>query len=428
MSSISIKRCQLHRLHFCIHILLSRILVLFFSVGLTFSANSSDGAHHEHGDHDEHNDHEEQKGPNGGKLLSNGDIELELAIFERGAPPEYRAWISHDGKAVNDAKLIVTLNRLGGQQDVFTFNKQDAYWLGDGVVAEPHSFDVTVNLHLEGDNHQWQWESHEGRVEIADDMATKVGIATKVAGSANIERHLQVYGRLTTPPDQKLKLRARFHGVLTAVHVNTGDRVSKGDVLAVIESNQSLQGYELRAPMGGIIQERMANVGEITSDSPLFTLINNEILWAELKVFPSQREQVAVGQSVHIEHNAHIHESKITRITSLSGGAPYVLARVALNNKSKDMAPGDLVNGIIDVERIDAPLAIDNRALQEFRDWKVVFIKVGDTYEFRPLELGRSDGRFTEVLNGLNVGDHYVVENSYLIKADIEKSGASHDH
>jgi len=66
--------------------------------------------------------------------------------------------------------------------------------------------------------------------------------------------------------------------------------------------------------------------------------------------------------------------------------------------------------------------------LQSFRDWTVVFIQIGDTYEIRPLELGRSDGRYTEVLNGLNAGDRYVVENSYLIKADIEKSGASHDH
>jgi membrane fusion protein, heavy metal efflux system len=53
---------------------------------------------------------------------------------------------------------------------------------------------------------------------------------------------------------------------------------------------------------------------------------------------------------------------------------------------------------------------------------------VDDTYEIRPLELGRSDGNLTEVLGGLQAGDRYVVENSYLIKADIEKSGASHDH
>jgi len=32
------------------------------------------------------------------------------------------------------------------------------------------------------------------------------------------------------------------------------------------------------------------------------------------------------------------------------------------------------------------------------------------------------------VLGGLEPGTTFVTENSYLIKADIEKSGASHDH
>jgi cobalt-zinc-cadmium efflux system membrane fusion protein len=67
-------------------------------------------------------------------------------------------------------------------------------------------------------------------------------------------------------------------------------------------------------------------------------------------------------------------------------------------------------------------------ALQTFRDWEVAFVNVGDVYEFRPLELGRSDAERVEVLGGLQAGDRYVSTNSYLIKADIEKSGASHDH
>jgi cobalt-zinc-cadmium efflux system membrane fusion protein len=44
------------------------------------------------------------------------------------------------------------------------------------------------------------------------------------------------------------------------------------------------------------------------------------------------------------------------------------------------------------------------------------------------LTLGRRDTRFVEVLEGLAPGTVYVTENSYLIKADIEKAGASHDH
>ena len=67
-------------------------------------------------------------------------------------------------------------------------------------------------------------------------------------------------------------------------------------------------------------------------------------------------------------------------------------------------------------------------ALQTFRDWDVVFIRVGDTYEVRPVGLGKRDATQVEILSGLKAGDAVVVEQSYLVKADIEKSGASHDH
>ena len=58
----------------------------------------------------------------------------------------------------------------------------------------------------------------------------------------------------------------------------------------------------------------------------------------------------------------------------------------------------------------------------------MVFAKVGETYEVRMLNLGRQTPEWTEVLGGIRPGQDYVTENSFLIKADIEKSGASHDH
>ena len=80
------------------------------------------------------------------------------------------------------------------------------------------------------------------------------------------------------------------------------------------------------------------------------------------------------------------------------------------------------------VAETNVPLAVKNSGLQRFRDFTVVFAKVEDTYEVRMLELGKSDGEMTEVLGGLEPSQDYVSDNSFLIKADIEKSGASHDH
>ena len=38
----------------------------------------------------------------------------------------------------------VDLGRLGGKTDHFHFKPEGAYLVGDGVVVEPHSFDVHV--------------------------------------------------------------------------------------------------------------------------------------------------------------------------------------------------------------------------------------------------------------------------------------------
>ena len=58
----------------------------------------------------------------------------------------------------------------------------------------------------------------------------------------------------------------------------------------------------------------------------------------------------------------------------------------------------------------------------------MVFAQVEDTYEVRMLELGDRDGEYAEVLGGLKPATPYVSGNSFLIRSDIEKSGASHDH
>ena len=103
-------------------------------------------------------------------------------------------------------------------------------------------------------------------------------------------------------------------------------------------------------------------------------------------------------------------------------------ARVIIEDAEKGWRPGLFIEGVVTVAETSVPLAVRETGLQSFRDFTVVYAKVGDTYEVRMLDLGRRDGEFIEVLGGLEPGTTYVTENSYLVKADVEKSGASHDH
>lgn len=281
--------------------------------------------------------------------------------------------------------------------------------------------------HPHGDDHAAEGE-HETLISISPDLVRESGIEVGTAGPGNIERHIKVYGQLVTPPDRWVQSRARFPGVIRQINVNVGDRVTRDQVLAVIESNESLRSYELTSPIDAVVQSRSANVGEVTGDAALFTLVDDSTLWAELKIFPSQRFEVAPGQAAHINHNSHIHESEIASITPAPRGQSYVLARAVLPDTSGDMAPGDMVSAQIDAEKVSVALVVENTALQILEDKPVVFVHEDNSFTPRPLDLGRTDGRVTEVLGGLERGERYVTANSYLLKADLLKSGAEHQH
>ena len=80
------------------------------------------------------------------------------------------------------------------------------------------------------------------------------------------------------------------------------------------------------------------------------------------------------------------------------------------------------------VSESEVPLAIQDNAVQVVDDKPVVFIVEKGAFEARPVELGRGDGRFSEVLAGLKAGESYVSGNSFVLKSELGKEGAEHGH
>lgn len=103
-------------------------------------------------------------------------------------------------------------------------------------------------------------------------------------------------------------------------------------------------------------------------------------------------------------------------------------AHVQIPNPDSIWRPGLFVTVRLVQEEFTVPVAVRADAIQKFRDWDVVFIQEGNLYEAVSLELGRREGDWVEILSGLPAGKKYVSKNSFLIKADILKSGATHDH
>jgi membrane fusion protein, heavy metal efflux system len=375
----------------------------------------------------------QERGPHDGRLLEQDGFAVELAIYEAGTAPEYRVWLYDDDKLLpaSAANVEVELQRLGGKREHFTFRPEGEYLRGSGVVAEPHSFDVTVRAQRDGKSFEWKFDSYEGRTTIAADTAQAMGVATSEAGPATLEEQLTLSGVVQADPARVSRVRARYAGIVREVAAQPWTSVARGALLARVQSNESLQNYSIEAPIGGVIVEHRAQVGEATGEEPLFTIVDLSRVWVELDVFQNDLAKVADGQAVEIFDldGRRLADGRVSRIAPLAiHGSQSVRARVVLDNASGVLRPGQFVSGRVTVGESKVALAVEKAGLQRFRDFDVVFEQVGDTYEVRMLELGRADAARVEVLEGLEAGARYVTGNSYLIKADIEKSGASHDH
>jgi len=103
-------------------------------------------------------------------------------------------------------------------------------------------------------------------------------------------------------------------------------------------------------------------------------------------------------------------------------------AYITLKNPDRILRPGLFVNVKIEDAKADIPVAVKRSAIQTYNDWQVVFVRVGDQFEIQPIELGRQDNEWIEVTQGLDAGTEYVAVNSFLLKAELGKSSASHDH
>lgn len=300
-----------------------------------------------------------------------------------------------------------------------------------GHQSNQHKSDAHDSQGHESDAHEHgsdEHDSHEQAVNISESIAQKSKLQTSVVTAGIVGEQLQVYGRVVNDTSQTNHVRARFKGIISAVNVQIGDQVKQGDILAYVESNESLKTYPIKAMMSGVVIERHANQGELAQEQVLFTLADFDQVWAELQIFPGQLAQIKSGQKVLLSFLGVSIDSTIEHIIPSLAEKPYAVARVKIDNESGNWSPGIMVSGLVTINQFEAKMIVKQQAIQTIENQAVVFVKDYDTYIAQAVELGRSDGHFTEIISGLQLGDEYVSDNSYLIKADIEKSAAAHDH
>jgi cobalt-zinc-cadmium efflux system membrane fusion protein len=274
-------------------------------------------------------------------------------------------------------------------------------------------------------------------------VAVESGIEASVAGPREILSATRVLGRVVPSEHRVAHVIPRYSGIVRDGRKHIGDKVEKNEVVAIVESNQSLQPFEVRSQISGTVLQGHVVVGEFVPENQWIYVIGDlSEVWVDFAVPLLGESALAEGQTVIVSPSSvktttrrDAGEDGLRREAKISYIAPYAdehtqsrLLRVVMQNKDLTFLPGMHVEGEVVTQRHQAPVAIHAGALQRIEDTSVVFVKHGERYEGRPVTVGRNQGEWVEIVSGLQAGEHYVSKNSFLIKSDILKASAEHDH
>ena len=283
----------------------------------------------------------------------------------------------------------------------------------------------------EGDDHGHGDDHGPEATTIPAAIAQRSGIVVAGAAGGTIRDEHEVQGLLTTVEGRHARVVARFAGPVTAVDVGVGDVVRKGQRLATVESNVSLSGYAIVAPIGGTVLARNTGVGDLAGEQPLFELADLSTLWVDLHLFGADAQHITPGLPVEVTRLSDGVRAQTTLDRVLPGTATAsqsTVARATIRNEDGRWRPGAAVRARVTVDETPVALMVPLSALQRADGRDVVYVQQGERFEARPVTLGARDGRNVEIRDGLVAHEWVVVEQSYLVKADIEKSGAAHEH
>lgn len=283
--------------------------------------------------------------------------------------------------------------------------------------------------------HTEEGHGHEDEVVdstvISNESAAAMGIETVIAGPSAIKETVRLSGRMVLNRNRSAEVKARFPGVVRDVFRQAGDSVKRGDKLAAIESNESLQVYAVPAPLDGVVLERTISVGDTAGEQPIFTVADLSSLWAEFFIFAADMGSVHQGQPIIIRSL----DGKVSAMSMVQAIQPTaeassqtVLARAEVANAEGNWRSGMTVQGYVVISEQAVGIAVPNTAIQQLEGKDVVFVKTATRYTATPITRGKADAEMTEIVAGLLPGKEVVSDGSFIVKADIGKAGAEHEH
>jgi cobalt-zinc-cadmium efflux system membrane fusion protein len=183
----------------------------------------------------------------------------------------------------------------------------------------------------------------------------------------------------------------------------------------------------LKAPISGTVVERLVTLGQaVQRADDAFKLVNLDHLWVLLDLYEKDLRRVHVGQKVELRTEARpgeVFQASLAYINPIIDEKTRTAhIRIEFDNPQGKLSPGQFVSAKLLGDPKFAPvegLAVPRAAVQTVDGKSLVFVKKGEGFEKRLVEVGVSGGEMLEIKRGLEEGEEVATEGAFLLKSEL---------
>lgn len=254
----------------------------------------------------------------------------------------------------------------------------------------------------------------EEAAEPAEERVTPVETAEVV--QEDLEVIQQFYGRIL--PETVVPVMVPAAGEVEELHVENGERVEEGEVMATVKAAGSGAVLEIEAPRDGEVAAlTMDEGGLISTTDPLLTIadldpvtVEVEITASDLHLFEGEEEAIVAVDDADFEE-----EAPLTSIGSIPGENGLYTIELEVENEEKEMKPG--MSAVVStVEEVVADtLLVPTAALVEETDRAYVYLIEEEEAVQVPVTVTEVQSDWAAIDGELEEGDAVVVKGQLTL-------------
>lgn len=251
-----------------------------------------------------------------------------------------------------------------------------------------------------------------------------LGVQTKTAALMPLPEVLSMPATVALIPEKQAFITTRFNGLVKNIAVQLGQEVAKGDELVTVEPVAfGGQPVTLRSPISGKVIQQNAVVGQpVTFETVLMEVADmSEVLVKGALYETPHLAHLKTGQKATAQigiYEGRLFEGAVQKIDAGPSQDSRALHVYALF-RNEDGALRPNLRGTLSVElhENDAPtVVIPESAVLENNGVSFVFVRDGNLFERREVQVGRRSPPAVEIISGVLPEEQVVTQGNYQLQ------------